>query len=88
LRDIQLDYDFFAPPVDEQIFYLVDAKKVLKHIDNRASYWTLRDCAQFGRKDCRQKRIRLRVCVLPSGMGTTVEEFIRFRERLNSRNGR
>lgn len=72
-------YKWFDPGT-EDAFLLAMAPKNL-----RMSYESLRSCAKYGRRSCTTGEIvRLRVCLLSAGMGTTLEEYRRFMTALNA----
>jgi hypothetical protein len=67
---------YFAP-VGEQKFYLCDAPGVVQE-----SAACLRDIIRRGRRSASGRRVLLEICVLPRGIGTTLEAYNRFLERL------
>lgn len=84
-RIIYGNYEWFDPQNDdgeaEQMFLLKHPPQGLQ-----ASYHTLRACALQGlQSPLTGQRVRLRVCRLPEGIGTTVEEYQRFLSRVNRR---
>lgn len=73
------NYHWFDP-TGETMFLLSEGQKNVGH-----SYETLRNAALSGVKNERaQVRVYLRVCKLPGGMGTTLQEYERFITAMNA----
>lgn len=72
-------FDFFDPG-DEETFLLSQAPKSIS-----LSYWSLRDYAHQGKLSIRGALVRLEVCQLPQGLGTTLQAYRRFIARLNGK---
>lgn len=79
-RIIYRNYVWFDPGAETPLL-LADIPKTVKSV----SYDTLRSCALRGRENTLTgATVRLRVCRLPQGIGTTVEEYRRFLSAMNS----
>lgn len=75
---IYSNYEWFSPG-GERPFMLTEPPPQLK-----CTMRTLRSCALRGRERVDNGHIvKLRVCRLPQGIGTTVEEYIRFLGLIN-----
>jgi hypothetical protein len=68
----------FFTPGNEQPFTLSRGPKELG-----ITYWSLWRYARYGRKGLDGAVVRLEVCLLPGGLGTTLEAYARFIARLN-----
>ena len=71
-------YEWFDP-LGEHAFTLKDGRRKVD-----CGYRTLIICAQDGRLAPTGERVRLRVCQIPKGLATTLEEFERFISAISS----
>lgn len=72
------DFIYFNPN-GETVFLAGDSKRRVGVTENM-----LRSCAGTGRTNyATGEKVRLRMCRLTTGVGTTLEEFSRFMARLN-----
>jgi hypothetical protein len=71
-------YEWFDP-LGEQAFVLKEGRQKVD-----CGYRTLMICAQDGRLTPSGARVRLKVCQIPRGLATTLEEFERFVSAISS----
>ena len=71
-------YALNLDPLQEQVLSLSEMARLIG-----ISSKSLRDCAKRGRRAPGGERIRLEVCLMPGGLGTSQEACLRFLRRLN-----
>jgi len=71
-------YAFTLDPLSEKVRSLSDIARIVG-----ISGKVLRDCARRGRRTPGGEWVRLEVCLLPGGLGTSEEACLRFLRRLN-----
>lgn len=70
------DYEWFRPRRGEQVLTLQEFRR---RVDKEVAYNTLLSWAKVGRRG-----IKMRVCMTPTGLGTSLNEYQRFIQRLQS----